>query len=122
MSERQIQRYQRIIESFETVAREQFGERISVLELCIKASITHRTLCRAFRTIHNTTPTNHLTKIRLNQVREQLSSFANTATVTEIALRFGFRELGRFAARYRAAFGESPSETKRNGRRRERQS
>jgi transcriptional regulator GlxA family with amidase domain len=30
-----------------------------------------------------------------------------------VALRCGFRELGRFAADYRAAFGENPSETLR---------
>ena len=34
-------------------------------------------------------------------------------TVTDAAMRFGFRELGRFAVDYRAAFGESPSETLR---------
>jgi hypothetical protein len=27
-------------------------------------------------------------------------------------MRFGFRELARFAVDYRAAFGESPSETR----------
>jgi AraC family ethanolamine operon transcriptional activator len=32
-------------------------------------------------------------------------------TVTAVAMRCGFRELGRFAAAYRATFGESPSET-----------
>jgi len=36
---------------------------------------------------------------------------AEPTTVTEVAIRFGFGELGRFASEYRAKFGENPSET-----------
>jgi transcriptional regulator GlxA family with amidase domain len=36
-----------------------------------------------------------------------------TANVSDIARRHGFLELGRFAAQYRAAFGEAPSATLR---------
>ena len=35
------------------------------------------------------------------------------ATVTTVAMRFGFVHLGRFAAEYRRMFGEIPSETRR---------
>jgi AraC-like DNA-binding protein len=50
--------------------------------------------------------------MRLERVRDELRSLDPTeATVTEIAYRWGFWHLGRFAARYRARFGEMPSET-----------
>ena len=48
--------------------------------------------------------------------RDLLRSPPDTA-VTEIALRCGFKHLGRFAALYRANFGESPSDTLRRSRR-----
>ena len=38
---------------------------------------------------------------------------AGTTTVTDVAMMFGFFELGRFAGRYRHTYGEVPSETLR---------
>ena len=51
---------------------------------------------------------------RLNEVRRALSDpRAAHATVTDIATEHGFFELGRFAGRYKAVFGETPSQTLR---------
>ena len=45
--------------------------------------------------------------------RLTMSSLQESITVTGVATRYGFYELGRFAATYRHAFGEAPSETLR---------
>jgi transcriptional regulator GlxA family with amidase domain len=51
---------------------------------------------------------------RLHEVRRALRDpRATRATVTDIATEHGFFELGRFAGRYKAAFGETPSQTLR---------
>jgi len=42
-----------------------------------------------------------------------MSASNRSMTVTDIALRSGFLELGRFSVEYRQMFGESPSETLR---------
>jgi len=48
-------------------------------------------------------------------VRRALShSRATGTTVTDIATEHGFFELGRFAGRYKAVFGETPSQTLRD--------
>ena len=38
-----------------------------------------------------------------------------TLRVSDVAKRFGFRSLGRFASAYRERYGELPSETLRDG-------
>jgi len=59
-------------------------------------------------------PIRYLLLRRLREVRRALrDADPNMAKVAEIAQRFGFWELGRFAGRYRATFGESPSTTLR---------
>jgi AraC-like DNA-binding protein len=49
---------------------------------------------------------------RLKEVRRTLRDADPDAVhVAEVAQRFGFTQLGRFAGRYRAMFGETPSAT-----------
>jgi transcriptional regulator GlxA family with amidase domain len=111
---RQAQRYQQMVEHFEDVALANVGRLTHIADLCRAAGLDQRTLLRAFRAIRGTTPSHHLRAARLAQVREALlSADAREGTVTQFAMRFGFRELGRFAMDYRATFGESPSETLR---------
>ena len=72
-------------------------------------------LRRACQAILGMTPVSHLQTLRLSEVRRTLSTQDGAAsTITAVASRFGFHELGRFAAVYRAAFGEHPSETRRS--------
>jgi transcriptional regulator GlxA family with amidase domain len=52
--------------------------------------------------------------LRLNAVRTALhQSSRPSLTVTDAATDCGFFELGRFAASYKQAFGERPSDTLR---------
>ncbi len=49
---------------------------------------------------------------RLREVRSALRAGGpDTVNVAEVAHRFGFAQLGRFAGTYRAIFGETPSTT-----------
>jgi transcriptional regulator GlxA family with amidase domain len=110
---RQVERYQQIVDRFDAVARAQLGSLGQIAELCRAAGVTQRTLSRAFHAIRGKAPSRYLHELRLTEVRQALLSNAGEGSVTEVAMRFGFRELGRFAVDYRARFGESPSETLR---------
>jgi len=109
--------YRQIVDRIETVARADAGEPLRIADLCRVASVNGPTLRRAFRTGRGISPCRHLRAYRLTQARHALlSADVERGAVTQIAMRFGFLELGRFAVDYRSIFGECPSATLRRSR------
>ena len=85
---------------------------VTVADLCTAACVTERTLQYAFRETFGTSPLGFLHLRRYHATRRDLrGADSEAATVNEIAQRNGFYEMGRFAVRYKALFGESPSVT-----------
>ncbi|TQM01927.1 AraC family transcriptional regulator [Pseudonocardia kunmingensis] len=98
--------------------RDHAAEELTVEDVATAVGVGVRALQQGFRTHVGTTPTAYLRQVRLERVRAEL--LAGTAesgvSVTEVALRWGFAHLGRFALAYRSAFGEPPSATLRGAR------
>ena len=94
------------------VLRDHVCEPVTMAELSRLAGASERTLRAAFRDVIGLSPKQYAIAQRLQAARAALCS-ADPAktTVTDIATAFGFYELGRFAGRYRNAFGEVPSRT-----------
>ncbi|MFM7136669.1 MAG: helix-turn-helix transcriptional regulator [Planctomycetota bacterium] len=86
-------------------------ERPTVEQLAAAAGVTERTLARAFRDTFGTSPLQYVLLRQLHAVRRGLRSAPGDATVSEILVRHGIWDHGRFAARYRRHFGETPSAT-----------
>lgn len=81
-------------------------------EIAAAAGISLRSLQAAFRREYDVTATDYLRSIRLDRVRQELrDAEPGLATVAEVARRWGFTHLGRFAASYTTRFGEYPSVT-----------
>lgn len=81
-------------------------------ELARELGLTLRSVETAFQSCTGMSPATYLRCERLNRVREDLIEHGpSDATVTELAMRRGFTELGRFAVEYRRVFGEKPSQT-----------
>jgi transcriptional regulator GlxA family with amidase domain len=114
MTTQQTYRYRQIVEHFEATARANVGNFVHVADVSRITGINPRTLSRAFREIRGIGPYRYLQHLRLSEVKRVLLS--EGGSVTQAAMRFGFRELGRFGVLYRRAFGESPSQTRRRGR------
>ena len=85
---------------------------VSRADLAAAARVSIRTLSREFHKRHGTGPMQYLKARRLDATyRELLGGEADSTKVTEVALRYGFNHLGKFAIAYKQAFGESPSVT-----------
>jgi AraC-like DNA-binding protein len=97
--------------------RVHLSEPIDLERLASVAGVRPRTLETHFKTLLGTTPLGWVRRMRLAHARRELERARAHATVTDIALASGFTQLGRFAARYRAVFGETPSATLRRSRR-----
>lgn len=90
---------------------------ITVSDVADHLGVSLRSLQAGFRGWRNTTPSAVLRRIRLERARDALSRSDGGATVTAVALRYGFAHLGRFSAYYQSAFGEPPGATLRRCRR-----
>jgi len=86
----------------------------SVEELCLRLRTSRRTLQNSFRQVADATPVHYLRSVRLNAIRRQLTSTPAAAlSIAQAAEAGGFNHLSHFAQRYKALFGELPSQTLR---------
>ncbi|MDH2390345.1 AraC family transcriptional regulator [Streptomyces sp. HNM0663] len=86
----------------------------STAELAQIAQVSARWLQEAFRRYVGMSPMAYLRDVRLTRVREELRrGDPAELSVSDAAWRWGFGHTGRFAAQYRARFGEAPSQTLR---------
>jgi AraC-like DNA-binding protein len=89
---------------------------ITLDRLCAVAGVSPRSLQKTLLAARGQTPQEFVTARRLAAARRRLESASSPVRVSTVALDCGFAHLGRFAASYRAAFGESPGDTARSGR------
>lgn len=87
------------------------AEPLTLAEIAGAVGVSIRTLSAGFRNYRETTPMKHLRDVRLNAARQDLRSGEPGGSVSDVAMRWGFGNFGRFAGDYRRRFGESPSDT-----------
>jgi transcriptional regulator GlxA family with amidase domain len=104
-----------IVERTEAYVRAHIDSPIPLSTLCRLVGLSERSLRNAFYSVRGVSPKRSLLADRLLAVRNALrEAKGRTITVTNVATGHGFYELGRFAASYKEAFGEAPSETLRS--------
>jgi AraC-like DNA-binding protein len=83
--------------------------------LAREVNVSARLLQAGFREHLGVSPMQYLRNERLRRVHEDLTQTdpARRPTVAEVAYRWGFTHLGRFASDYRSRYGEYPSQTLR---------
>lgn len=104
----------RLAKQVERMVLADLRRRPSIAEISRKLGVSDRYLRKVFQIVHGIPPSKHLRMLRLSRARQALlSAHGRSPTVSKIAIRLGFSELGRFSVEYRKRFGESPSATLR---------
>ena len=84
----------------------------TTVRLAAEVHLSVRALQAGFRRDLATPPMTYLRQVRLRRAREALQAADRDATtVRAVAVGLGILHMGRFAAAYREAFGETPSDT-----------
>ena len=99
----------RVIEFMDAEA----GSPIGVADLVAVSGVAGRTLFKHFRDAYGVSPMQRLRSLRFDKAREALLRASGAASISAIALDWGFTHLGRFSVDYRRRYGESPSQTLR---------
>jgi transcriptional regulator GlxA family with amidase domain len=99
-----------IVKKFEDLLAANCNKPLYLAELCQAVGASERTLRICCEEHLGMGPTRYLWHRRMQLARCALT-LADPAitTVTQVAVSYGFWELGRFAVSYRSLFGESPS-------------
>jgi AraC-like DNA-binding protein len=85
---------------------------ITIAKLADLTGVSERALQAGFRRYVGISPTTYLRQVRLDRAHEELrQADPDRTTVADVAHRWGFTHLGRFAGAYRARYGAAPSQT-----------
>jgi AraC-like DNA-binding protein len=105
-------RHRELMAGFAAAVRTRDEGKLSVSEIARSLDVSERTLRACCKTHLNMGPSRYLRARRMQRARRALRyADPSETTVARVARRYGFVELGRFAASYRALFGELPSAT-----------
>lgn len=92
------------------------GQPVRVEDLCRAANVSERTLRNVFNEFFGIGPAKFLRARQLQEIRAALlTAELDSVTVSSVATRFGVWDFSLFARNYRSLYGESPSQTLRDG-------
>jgi AraC-like DNA-binding protein len=101
-----------VMRRFRRVVEEHPEEPLYVPEICKAIRVSQRTLLACCQEHLGMAPKHYLLLRRMHLAQRALREAGPDAPrVTDVATRYGFWQLGRFAVEYQSLFGESPSAT-----------
>ncbi|MBR7888202.1 AraC family transcriptional regulator [Marinomonas sp. A79] len=88
---------------------------ITIEQLVSVCRISRKSLYNVLEREVGVTPTAYIRRLKLEHAHCELKNNTRIKNVTQVALKYGFTNLGRFSAQYREQIGELPSHTLRMG-------
>ncbi|WP_432470480.1 helix-turn-helix domain-containing protein [Amphritea sp. HPY] len=84
---------------------------LSCDDIALLCGLSRKSVFNIFRKELGVTPMAYVRNIKLELVYKDLSERGKVKNITEVAISYGFLNVGRFSGYYRDFFGELPSET-----------
>jgi AraC-like DNA-binding protein len=106
-------RESRLLNAALALIERRLRENIRLDDLCRELGVSRHTLCDEFKNGMAMSPMAYIKECRFAEARRELLHASPDVTVTDIAYRWGFSNLGRFASLYRERYGEPPRMTRR---------
>lgn len=101
-----------IVRKARSVYEDRPAHLVTLEDLCSAAGVGQRWLHKCFAEIYGVSPMYYHRMRRLRAARDRLQDpVSPPQSIKDVALSLGFLNGGRFAAEYRALFGETPSDT-----------
>jgi AraC-like DNA-binding protein len=100
-----------VVRDIEEIIESNWQSAIDIEKLAARAGVSARTLFRAFQQARGYSPMAFAKTVRLKRAREFLMAGDPSVSVTDVALRCNFSNMGHFSKDFHEAFGELPSET-----------
>ena len=100
-----------VVRRLEQFIEANWHEAITIDRLATEAGVSARAVFKNFQHSRGYSPMAFVKMVRLKRAREILMSGDPKASVTAVAFKCNFANLGHFAKYYRDTFGELPSET-----------
>ncbi|KAA0118176.1 AraC family transcriptional regulator [Mycolicibacterium sp. P9-22] len=113
LSLRPLRQREKIVESTRAHIDQNLNQHLNIEDLARCAGVSRRTLTRSFEEALGESPGSYIARMRLHRIRANLlAGDPRSSTIAEVSNQWGIGELGRMSARYRALFGELPSQTR----------
>ena len=100
----------RVVRLAEDYIEASWNRAITIDELASQTNTSIRSLYAAFRKSRGYTPMAFAKAVRMQRAKKMLQEANQRTSVSEIAFKCGFGNLGHFASDFRKMFGELPSE------------
>ncbi len=86
--------------------------KVNIETLSKQHHVSEKTLQKSFKSLFGFTPKHFFQQLKLNHVYHDLKyADPHNETVTQVAYKWGFTQMGHFSNYYTALFGESPLQT-----------
>ena len=105
----------RLIERIRQHVLRNIVQDISIEDLSKVCRLSRKSIYNLCRRELGMTPLSYIRCLKLDSVYSELKQDDRVRNVTEVALKYGFTNLGRFSAQYKEYIGELPSQTFRKG-------